>query len=177
MVDQRHDRLVIGDMLSQRCVEHGLRRPAGVPILGVAHNAYDFKRGVVLRHIQAEVFSDGILVGEKPLGEGFADHGDVARAACVLFGDTTAAHNRLAHRFQITGADAIPRRSGIVIQLWHPVTFGNNQFAPVVNVRGIEGERCALLLRGWQQGGPATHGRAHRVEARCSWPAVRSSQC
>ena len=133
--------------------------------------------GVVLRQIQAEVLADGILVGEEPLGEGFADDGDVARGACVLLGDAAAAHDRLAHGFQITGADAIPARIGIVIQLGHAVTFGNDQFAPVIDVGGIEGERGAVRLREWQRGGPAIHGRAHRVGARCNWPAGRSSRC
>ena len=126
VVDERHDWLVISDMLSQRHVEHWTRRTARVPILGVVHNADDFKRCVVLRHVQAVMFSDGLLIGKERLREGFADHGHIARAAGVLFGETPAAHDRLTHGFQIARADAIPRGAGTVIQLWHPMTFGNN---------------------------------------------------
>ena len=131
-------------MLSQRGEHHGMRRTAGAHVLGVAHDAYDFKGRAVLRYVQAEMFPDGILVREELFGEGLIHYSDTARGAGVFFADAPSAQNRLAHGFKVSGAHAIPGCVGFVIQLGHAVAFGNDGFTPIINVGGIECQRGAL---------------------------------
>ena len=69
-LDARHQLVRVVDVLRERHVEHRPRRPAEPEAgkLRVAHDADDAEGADVLRHVEAEVLADRILVAlEEPL--------------------------------------------------------------------------------------------------------------
>ena len=140
-----------------------MRRTAGVHVLGVAHDAYDFEGRAVLRHIQAEMFPDGILFREESFGEGLIHYSDTARGGGVFFADTPPAQNWLAHGFKISGLtrsqDALDLSS-----IWGTPWPSGTISSPQLSMYGVYRASASALDSGNPcQAVSATRGRERRV--------------
>src|SRR5690348_15867129 len=90
------------------------------------------------------MFFQRIFMREKALNNALIDDGHGRGAFIVRFRDSAAAKNRLPMGGEILGGDAVPRGAGMLVELRQWMTLHDDQLAPVIGERVIEGEPFVL---------------------------------
>src|SRR5207248_9883089 len=103
---------------------------AHIHVQRVLHNTDGLDR-VFRRFVPADSLPDGILIREVFSRERLVYDGDHGRPSDILWSNLASQHRRNAHRIEITGADAVPRRIGLLV-LFGRVTCDAHRAAPVV---------------------------------------------
>src|SRR5262245_3767852 len=123
-------------MLPPLCSREEESRPdlcRRLPILCVLSNTDNFETRSVLCIEVAKMFSEGVSLFEKTLGEGLVDDGDPICSGRVLLGDSPPLQDFCADAFKVSITDPHPRGIVLVRIRWRQrLSFQVNRFSPVI---------------------------------------------
>ena len=103
--------VLVGYRLQKRQEHHGVRGKFGVDILRIFHKADDLIVAAVANTVEAQMFSEGIFVGEKFAGKRVIDYSNVVRGWRIPLLDRTTAQETRANGLEIARLPRVLKRS------------------------------------------------------------------
>ena len=94
----------------------------------------------ILRKVDAEMLTDGILIRKEPLYESLVDQDYLRRVGRVLICESASSQDGHAHGIEKLGADTVPCRAALIARPGGRMPLLNHALAPVVSFeRTVEG--------------------------------------